>query len=133
MASLAHFDLLLGDALEQLMDASAEIRELEGIEKKAFLMKIGRVVSELWNIREQVYKIRPELTRDFVLEHKQDRTRFEMLNQVYQEGSKLEKSGDFTTAENMYQKLRRLSRSGYFLLLAEAGLYRISLKKSQET
>lgn len=130
MASLEHLDFLLGDALERLVEATDETRGLERIEKKPFIMGIGRIVSELWALREQLYKIDPEIKRDFVVEYEKDKVRFERLNKLYRDAFKQEKNGNVKLANDLYNKLYSISQSGYFRLIAEAGLFRMRVNKT---
>ena len=136
MNSLNHLDLVLGECLEWLAeDAIVEIRNAEAIDspnKKELSMKIGRIISELWNVRDQIYKINPALKRDFVVELEQDKQRWEDLNKLYLEAQEMEASGKITSAKSLYKELYTISHFGYFCLLAEAGLYRIRLGHKKE-
>lgn len=126
MSSIEHLDMLLGDALERIVEAADEIREIDYLDQKECLKVIGRSVTELWKIREHIYKINPELKRDFIIEHKQDKARFENLNEIYKKAAKSEKKGEYNSAKGYYTNLYEESRYGYFKLIAEAGLYRLS-------
>jgi hypothetical protein len=124
MASLEHLDILLGDSLERIVEAADEVRGIDQIDNKAFLMKIGKVVTSVWSIREDLYKIKPSLKRDFVVEREQDKVRYETLDKLFKDALSKEESGNFELARLLYQKLYEVSSFGYFRLLAEAGLYR---------
>jgi hypothetical protein len=65
MASYEHFDLLLGEALECLNEAAGEIKVLSPSFEKNALKRIGRSICELWEARDDFYKIWPDLRRDF--------------------------------------------------------------------
>jgi len=126
MASLEHLDMLLGDALERLVEASDEVRGINQLEQKEILKRIGRAVSELWGVRNQIYQLEPGLKRDFVIEHEQNRERFETLNELYKRAYEKEKNGDTDAARSLFKELYGASSFGYFRLLAEAGLFRLS-------
>ena len=125
MASLAHLDVLLGESLEQLMDAAREIGGLEELDQKASIKRIGAAVMEIWAVREEIYRLHPTLKRDFVRECEQDEERFESLNELFQRAAKFEDTMEMDSARRLYQELLKRSRFGYFRLLAEAGLYRV--------
>jgi len=126
MASLEHLDLLLGEALECILGASGEVREINTLDQQQTLMRLGRAVSELWGVRENIYHLKPDLKRDFVREYEQDEERFEKLNDIQKRAHEAEKNGAVDNAMSLYQELLVTSRFGYFRLLAEAGLYRLS-------
>jgi hypothetical protein len=128
MASLEHLDILLGDSLELIIEAASEVRGIDQIDNKIFLMKIGKVVTSIWSIREDLYKIKPSLKRDFVVERELDKVRYETLGKLFQEALLEEENDNFEAARSFYQKLYDDSRFGYFRLLAEAGLYRSNNK-----
>ncbi len=127
MSSLEHFDLLIGESLERLVEAVSEIKTTQNsmqIDSKQISMKIGKTVSELWAIRDTIYRVKPELKRDFVKEHEQNPLRYEELDQLYQKAYKYEKEADLDSAHQAYKELHKASRFGYFRLIAEAGLFR---------
>lgn len=129
MATIEYFDSLLGESLEKLIEASDEIMEIHDFENRAILKKIGKIVSLLWNIREDIYEIRPDLKRDFVVEYEEDRERFESLNELNKSAIIAEKKGDFGNANKLYEDLLNRANFGYFRLIAEAGLYRCRCMK----
>lgn len=129
MASLKHLDLLIGDALERLVDASDKVRNIRQIDNKQYRMKLGRIIAEIWILREELYGIDPDIKRDFVREHENDKERYEGLDKLHSKATEMEKSGDDPYAVKLYQELYEKSQFGYFRLLAEAGLYRVLTKK----
>lgn len=134
MASLEHLDILLGDSLERLVEASDEVRNIQvfdDVNKKRLLRRMGRLVSEIWSFRDEIYGIEPSLKRDFILEHEQDRERYESLNKLHLEAFEMEKIDNIDLARELYQQLYSVSRFGYFRLLAESGLYRVSHRNDQ--
>ncbi|MEW5733814.1 MAG: hypothetical protein AB1921_03110, partial [Thermodesulfobacteriota bacterium] len=83
MYSLEYTDMLIGEALEQLTRAAAEIKNQQGLDARAFLLKIGGIISAIWAVRDEIYKINPDIKRDFVAEYENDSDRYESLNQLY--------------------------------------------------
>ncbi|MEW6296041.1 MAG: hypothetical protein AB1467_07205 [Candidatus Diapherotrites archaeon] len=126
MSSLEHLDLLLGEALESIMGASSEVKGLTMIDQKETLMLLGRIVCELWDIRDKIYFLKPELKRDFVREYEEDEQRYEKLKDLQMQAYEAENIGHIDYAISLYKELFEISRFGYFRLLAEAGLYRLS-------
>ena len=134
MKSYEHLDLLLGQALECMDEAAGEIKTLSVINQKEWLKHIGRSIVELWEVRDAIYEIKPEIRRDFVTEYSNDKQRYEDLNLLHREAAKSEDAGDYVSAINHYKKLLEKSKFGFFKLIAEAGLYRsISQKNKDKT
>ena len=134
MASIEQLDLLLGEALENIARAADEIHALEFHDAKVHLEHIGHAIMELWDIRDSLYSIRPDIRRDFVTESRSDPPRFEKLSELSQKAGVAEQGGDDVSAQAFYLELRNCSPYGWFKLRAEAGLYRTSEQgKAQQT
>ena len=129
MASLAHLDLVLGQSLEELVEAASEIKALNELDGKDLIRRIGNAITEIWAIREEIYRINPTLKRDFVTESEQNEERFESLDDLFHQAVKLEDNNEKDSAKELYKELLQRSRFGYFRLLAEAGLYRVMMEK----
>ena len=129
MASLAHLDLVLGQSLEELVEAASEIKALNELDGKDLIRRIGNAITEIWAIREEIYRINPTLKRDFVTESEQNGERFESLDDLFHRAAKLEDNNEKDSAKELYKELLQRSRFGYFRLLAEAGLYRVMMEK----
>ena len=131
MASYEHFDLLLGEALECLNEAAGEIKALSPSFGKNALKRIGRSICELWEARDDLYKIWPDLRRDFVKEYSEDQLRYENLSKILNAATNAEMEGDTYSATKHFKELLQVSCFGFFKLLAEAGLYRLSCKNEK--
>jgi hypothetical protein len=129
MSSYEHLDALLGEALECIIEAAGEVREIIGLNKKESLMSLGRATSELWKVRDGIYSIRPELKRDFVQEREQDKVRYEKLGELHNREYAAERTGQIDSAIVLYGELLNVSCYGFFRLVAEAALYRLSQAK----
>ena len=125
MASLTHLDSVLGESLELLMEASSEIKSLNEIDEKRCLRIIGRAISEIWSVRDEIYRVSPSLKRDFVKEYEHNPQRYEFLNDLFNQAHNMEINGDIESAKQLYQEIQKKSRFGYFRMLAESGLYRL--------
>ena len=132
MASFEHLDLLLGQALECMDDAAGEIKELSLLQQKELLKQLGHGIVEIWEVREAIYKIKPEIKRDFVTEYSNDRQRYEDLQQIHIKAIQAEKTEKYEEAINIYNELLTKSEYGFFQLIAEAGLYRSMSKKNKD-
>lgn len=128
MGSLEHIDLLFGEAIELILEASDEIKKTQNLDQREHLKRTGRIMAEIWAIREEIYQINPKLRRDFFVEYEKNKKRFEALNEIFKRACKMEKEGNVHESKVLYDELYESSRFGYFRLLAEAGLYRLSLK-----
>jgi hypothetical protein len=134
MAKFEHLDLLLGQALECIEEAASEIRELSLVKQEEMLKHIGRSIVELWEVRDVVYEIKPDIKRDFAKAFFKDQQRFEDLNAIQRKAAEAERAGDYDLSINIYNDLLLKSKYGYFQLLAEAGLYRsMTLRNRSET
>jgi hypothetical protein len=134
MVTFEHLDLLIGQALECIEEAASGINELSLVKQKKMLKHIGRSIVELWEVRDLIYEIRPDIKRDFAKEYSKDQQRFEYLNLIQRKAAEAEKGGDYELAINIYSDLLSKSKYGFFKLLSEAGLYRsMALKNRSET
>lgn len=83
---------------------------------------------ELWQIRDYIYSVRPDIKRDFVAERERDPQRFDELSGLRHRAVIAEEEGDIASARTRYIELLHRSQYGWLKLLAEAGLYRTSEK-----
>lgn len=131
MPTFEHIVLLLGQALECMEEAASEIRELSLVKQDEMLKHIGRSIVELWEVRDVIYDIRPDIKRDFAKEYSNDQQRFEDLNVIQRKAAEAERAGDYDLSLNIYNDLLSKSKYGYFQLLAEAGLYRSMTQRNR--
>ena len=132
MRSYQYLDLLLGQALECIDEAAGEIKALSVISQKEWLKHIGRSIVELWEVRDAIYEIKPDIKRDFVTKYSNDKQRYEDLSLIHKEAANAEDAGDYVSAINLYNELLEKSKFGYFKLIAEAGLYRSANSKKKD-
>lgn len=121
--SKKYCDTLLGEALEYLIRTFQEAKKMDDLPKSLYVT-IGRIISEIWSIRNVLYEIEPSIKRDFVLEYEDDSQRFKRLDDIFNEAVLLEKKGEIEAARRLFSELHNKADFGYFKLLAEAGLYR---------
>ena len=129
MASYEQFDLLLGEVLECITEAECEIKELSIPFKENALRQIEKSICELWEARDALYQMKPNLRRDFIEDCSDDKQGYEDLSRILYEAAKAEKVGDSLSAAKHFQELLQVSQYGFFRLLAEAGLCRLSSTK----
>jgi hypothetical protein len=132
MASLEHFDLELGEALECIEGAAGEIRQLNVKWFNDALRHLGDAVGHLWAVREMTYKTKPNLKQDIVKEYERDKKRWEELNDIFMKACVAQDKGETDKSRKLFKKLHAISRYGYFRLLAEAGLYRSSVQNKKK-
>ena len=132
MASFEQLDLLLGEALENMMGAVQEIRALNTEKTEEYIRHIGMATGELWAIREDIYSVRPDIKRDFHVEIEHDPQRYEELSELCERAGVAEEKGDLALARSLYTELLGKSHYGWFKLRAEAGLYRTSEEKNAQ-
>jgi hypothetical protein len=65
-----------------------------------------------------------------VVEYEEDRIRYNKLSEMSKEAHRLEESGSSAEARAKFLDLRTSSARGYFQMVAEAGLFRISENES---
>ena len=126
MISLEHLDLLLGEALECIVSAAAEVSALNGINPENCRKRLGRAIGELWGVREEIYRIKPDLKQDFIVEREFDEQRYEDLSKLFEIASAAEEKSEKKRAKELYTQLLKISEFGYFRRCAEAALYRLS-------
>jgi len=132
MASVEHLDLLVGEALESIVEAAQELRQLSLPGREQISLHLGKAVGELWEAREEIYRTNPGLKRDLVKEYEQDKVRWETLNDIFMKACVAEDSGEIENSRLLFQELLKTSRFGYFRLVAQAGLYRLSVRGQEE-
>jgi len=134
MASLEHIDLELGEALECMMGAAADMRSVDTLNASEQLKRIGKATMVLWEIREEIYRLRPDLKVEHAQEIEQNKVRYEQLSAIHERARAAEDAGELQTARMAFVELLDASQYGHFTRLAEAGLYRTSDKeKSNKT
>jgi hypothetical protein len=124
MSNPKYLDALIGQALECIDEAAREIRELPLEPTNVHVRKIGNAVLELWELRDALYKVHPEIKRDLVVESEMDEARFEALSSLHAEALAAESAGRVREAAATFERLQTDASFGFFKLCAEAGLYR---------
>ena len=114
-------------------EATGEIKTLSIFNQKDLLKHIGHSIVELWEVRDAIYEIKPDIKRDFVTEYSNDKQRYEDLSDLHKKAVKSEEAGDYESAINLYNELLLKSKYGFFKLLAESGLYRSMSTNKGET
>jgi hypothetical protein len=132
MATLEELEGLLAEALQCLSDAAGVVRGLPELEARTHLKRLGDAINNAWEIRDQIFRIRPDLKPPFVVEHEENRTRYDGLAEIAEEAHDLEESGKTSQARQKFLELHRSSVRGYFRMVAEAGLFRLSQSPAQE-
>jgi hypothetical protein len=126
MATIESLEALLAEAAQCLDDAAGELRELPQLDAKQNLRRIGTAMNAVWEFRDEVYKLRPDLKPMFVTEYETDHERYDQLYDRSNEAHRLEAAGEFDLASEAFSALRAAAKRGYFCMQAEAGLFRIA-------
>lgn len=122
--SLEYLNGVIGEALELLMDACAEVKDNQRIHEEPSLKHLGRAVMCLNLVREDIYEISPVLKPDFVSELNRDKERWNRLEQLLSKAKGAEGRKN-SLAKKYYRELLSLASFGHFKRIAEAGLYRV--------
>ena len=109
MATFEELDGLLAEALQCLNDAAGLVRELTQLETKPSLMHLGHAISEAWELRGHVHRIRPDLKPPFVVEYEEDRVRYNKLSEISKEAHQLEESEEFGGSGKVLGSSHRVS------------------------
>jgi hypothetical protein len=126
-ASLESLEGLLAEAAQCLNDAAGELRELPQVNLDRNLRRIGAAMNEVWDIRDELHKLRPDLKPIFVVESETDHERYAQLSERTEEAHRLEEAGDLAQAAEAFRALRKAAAGrGYFSIEAEAGLFRLA-------
>jgi len=132
MASFEHIDSLLGEALECIVSASNNIKQLVFPEQNQSRIILGRALAEIWEVRDIIYRVAPEIKYALVREYELNEESFNELIKIQNNAYVAEHNGAFHEASDYYKELFRKSNFGYFRLVAEAGLYRLSNTQQDE-
>jgi hypothetical protein len=124
-ATLESLEGLLAEAAQCLNDAAGELRELPQIDLDRNLRRIGTAMNAVWDFRDELHKLRPDLRPTFVVENDADPERYAQLAERSEEAHRLEEAGDVVRAAEAFSALRAAAKRGYFSMEAEAGLYRL--------
>ena len=125
---LDKIDKVLGDALERISIAAHEIRECDELDSDSNLRLIGETTIKLWDIREKIYGIRPDLKPDFVVEIVENKDSYDKQSSLYTLAEEKEEEGNLQAAKELYTQLLKLSTIRHFERIAQAGLYRVDKK-----
>ena len=128
MNKLSELDVVLGESLEQANYAAKLVREIEALETKKNLIDIGNAIYALWEVRNRIYSIAPELKPDFVQDFEFNEVIFNQLGEIHAKAQALEAQLNFPEAQKQYALLLSSSKLGHFKRLAESGLYRVTSK-----
>ena len=128
MNKLSELDHVLGESLENANHAAKLVREINALDTKTNLRDLGQAIGVLWEIRERIYAIAPELKPDFVQEIQLNESKFNELCEVHDKAFTLESEKNFPEAEDLYRQLLSRAKLGHFKRLAESGLYRVANK-----
>lgn len=129
MDKYEHVDLLLGQALECMVEAAGELKSIKKTNHFNETKDIGTAIGYLWKVRDEIYRIKPEIKRDFVEENQENKQRYEALDTIFNKARMYEHQGDKKAATMHFKELLEKSECGYFTLLAQAGLYRLLNEK----
>jgi len=128
MSQLDEIDKFIGEALENIMVAAKLIRASDELDTDINLRPIGKATCALWEVRDTIYKIQPDLTPDFVNELSENKIRYEELSKTHELARSFEEDGKLGKALIAFEELLFKAEIGHFKRLAEAGLYRVSQK-----
>jgi len=125
MSKLEKLDRVIGEALEQLMVAASTVKECNELDESLSLRLIGDATVTLWDFRDIIYSLEPELKPDFVKEFDNNKDSYEKQAELHRIAKGKEARGDKEAAILHYQQLLESATINHFKTLAEAGLYRI--------
>lgn len=122
--SISNFDLKLDEILYLINPAIGELRELEtDLDKKQFIRLGGKIVYELWEVRDKIHTQLPYLTPNLGQEMNDNMPRYEELNKLYSTACNLLENGDLEKAQTAFKELWQQAEYGYFRFFAEVFLY----------
>ncbi len=128
MATFESLEGLLAEALECLDESANLIRGIPQMNTDQNLRRVGNAINSLWDIRDEIHTVRPDLKPTFVVEFERNRERYETLSELANQAYALEASGSLGEARALFGNLCTAAVTGYFRTVGEAGLYRVSQK-----
>lgn len=109
--SIEYLNWVLGEALEDICEAGAEVRELDGIDQKRCLHGLGRATADLWEIREHLFELKPVLETAAYREARENsRERYNKLVSLHSEADEAEQREDWVSAKRLYEQLRAVAQ-----------------------
>jgi len=129
-ATLDSLEGLLAEAAQCLDNAAGELRALPQVDLDRNLRRIGTAMNAVWDFRDELHKLRPDLRPIFVVESDTDHERYAQLSERSKEAHQLEEAGELARAAEAFSALRAAAKRGYFSMEAEAGLFRLAERGS---
>ena len=111
MASLESIDRLLTVAGKLLDHAATEVRDANLEPVREPIERIGRALTEIFEIQHRIYALRPELTPSHLNEPPQYSEANRLLTEVMYRASELERSGNIEGAIAKFERLVTLELS----------------------
>lgn len=128
-STIKNFDLKLDEILYLINQAIGELRVLEtNLDEEQLRRLGGRIIYELWEIREKIHQSSPYLTPNLGDEMDNDMTRYEKLNELYSTACNLLENNQLEQAQKAFEELWQKAEYGYFQFVAEVNLYECQQK-----
>ena len=128
MSTLAETDLLLGEALDDLVGAATVCNSLEdGKIAQDLRRKIAHCVNVMWEIREWIYSCDSSAKPEFVDRYETESGKVDGYFAIHSEAHAAESEGDLARARDLYSQLLVATSIDLFKRYAEAGLYRTTM------
>ena len=118
-------EYLMVEALDRLTKIAPLIKDIDGLERKTNVQRIGKAICELHDIRDDIYKLRPEL-QPLVSKEVNELGYEEFGNkcQVIEKAYEAESAGRIDEAIKLYTQIANEHDLGSIKMQAQAGLYR---------
>jgi hypothetical protein len=118
-------ELLMIEALDRIVMIAPLVKEVEGLDRKKNVQRVGSAICELHDMRDEIYSIYPQLKPAIAKEV--DELGYELYGEKQKEiedAYLAEEAGDIEKAKKLFQSILEKYQSGSFRMQAEAGLYR---------
>ncbi|WP_342130156.1 hypothetical protein [Hydrogenophaga sp. OTU3427] len=126
MASPESIYRLLRVASKLLDQAASEIRDGKLEPVRGNIEHIGRALSEIFDIRQKIYEVRPDLKREYLSEPSPNPEANRLLTRFMFEASELEDGGRTAEAIEKYKEFLAIETSELHREIAESEIMRLS-------
>jgi len=121
---------LLRLATNALSETGHLYKEVEGLDREKSLKTLGKALMAIWEIRDSLSVLHPELTSDQSVLMNQNEETFKAEGELMQKAETAEQAGNLQLAKQLYQQIESGSQIRDYRIYAQAGLHRVTTKES---
>jgi hypothetical protein len=121
---------LIHIATNALGETGPLYKEVSGLDREKSLKTLGKALMTIWEIRDSICELHPELISDQWKLINQDEEAFKAEGELMQKAEAAEQEGNFQLAKKLYKQIEAESKIQDYRIFSQAGLYRVSATES---